>query len=252
MEASFKQQLTADEALPSAVGRAARAFWLGRVDYDEAQALQKWCVAERQAGRIPDTLLLLEHPPTYTIGRSGGEQHLLVSEAEIVAAGGSVHRVDRGGDITYHGPGQLVGYPILDLNDHYRDAHRYLRELEEVLIRLVAEHGLTGGRIEGLSGVWLKDEKVAALGVHLSRWVTSHGFALNVTTDLKDFDRIVPCGIRDHGVTSLERVLGRALPLEAVAERAAFHLAELFALDLADGLVATTPPRLMTEDATRG
>lgn len=252
MEASFKQQLTAYEALPSCTRRAARAFWLGRVRYEEAQALQKWCVAARQAGRIPDTLLLLEHPPTYTIGRSGGEQHLLVSEAEIVAAGGSVHRVDRGGDITYHGPGQLVGYPILDLNDHCRDAHRYLRDLEEGLIRLVAEWGLTGQRIEGLSGVWLGNEKVAALGVHLSRWVTSHGFALNVTTDLKDFDRIVPCGIRDHGVTSLERVLGRALPLETLAERAAVHLAELFGLELADGVVATTPDRLMTEDASRG
>lgn len=252
MEASIKQRLTTDEARPSLARRPACAFWLGRVGYDEAQALQKWCVAERQAGRIPDTLLLLEHPPTYTIGRSGGEEHLLVSEEQVVAAGGSVHRVDRGGDITCHGPGQLVGYPILDLNDHYRDAHRYLRDLEEALIRLVAEHGLAGGRIEGLSGVWLGNEKVAALGVHLSRWVTSHGFALNVTTDLSYFDRIVPCGIRNHGVTSLERVLGRALPLDTVAARAAFHLAELFALDLADGLVATTPARLMTEDATRG
>lgn len=252
MEASFKQGLTPDEGVPSVLRRPARAFWLGRVGYDEAQALQKWCVAARQAGRIPDTLLLLEHPPTYTIGRSGGEEHLLVSEAEIVAAGGSVHRVDRGGDITYHGPGQLVGYPILDLNDHYRDAHRYLRDLEEGLIRLVAEWGLTGGRIEGLSGVWLERDKVAALGVHLARWVTSHGFALNVTTALEDFDRIVPCGIRDHGVTSLERVLGRALPLETVAERAAVHLAEIFNLEFRDGLVTTTPALIMTEDATRG
>jgi lipoate-protein ligase B len=203
---------------------------LERVSYEDGLQLQKRLVAERQAGAIPDTLILLEHPLTYTIGRSGGEENLLVSEAEVLAAGGTVHRVDRGGDITFHGPGQLVGYPIVDLNDHYRDVHRYLRDLEEVLIRLLGDYGLRGERAVGLSGVWVGQDKVAAMGVHVSRWVTSHGFALNVTTDLSHFGRIIPCGIQGRGVTSMERLLGRPLPLAEVAERAARHFAEVFEL----------------------
>lgn len=213
--------------------RPARCLWLGRVSYDEGLSLQREAVAERQAGRIPDTILLLEHPPTYTIGRSGGEEHLLVSEAEVAAAGGTLRRVDRGGDITYHGPGQLVGYPILDLKDHYQDVHRYLRDLEGALILVLARYGVEAGRIAGLSGVWVGTEKIAALGVHVSRWVTSHGFALNVTTNLNDFDRIVPCGLHGHGVTSLERQLGRAVSLDEMATRVAEALARVFQLEFA-------------------
>jgi lipoyl(octanoyl) transferase len=208
----------------------ARRAWLGLVSYDDALALQKRLVAERQAEAAPDTLVLLEHPVTYTIGRGGGEQHLLVPEDGIRREGGTVFRVDRGGDITYHGPGQLVGYPILDLNQHYRDVHRYLRDLEDVVIQLLADYRIQAGRIAGLSGVWVGQDKVAALGVHVSRWVTSHGFALNVNTDLNDFQRIVPCGIRDHGVTSIERLLGRKVPMDEVAERTARRFAEIFNL----------------------
>jgi lipoyl(octanoyl) transferase len=201
------------------------------VSYEDGLALQKRLVSERQAGAAPDTLVLLEHPVTYTIGRSGGESNLLVSEEGIRQAGGSVYRVDRGGDITYHGPGQLVGYPIIDLNEHYRDVHRYLRDLEQVLILLLKDYGLRAGLISGLSGVWVGNEKIAALGVHISRWVTSHGLALNVNTDLADFQRIVPCGIQDYGVTSMERLLGKAVPLEDVAVRLARRFAEVFQLD---------------------
>jgi lipoyl(octanoyl) transferase len=210
--------------------KTARRAWLGTLSYEEAMALQKRLVSERQAGVAPDTLLLLEHPVTYTIGRSGGEEHLLVPEDGIRRDGGSVFRVDRGGDITYHGPGQLVGYPILDLNQHYRDVHRYLRDLESLLIRLLGDYGIRAGLLPGLTGVWVGEEKVAALGVHVSRWVTSHGFALNVNTNLEDFRRIVPCGIRDHGVTSMERLLGRQVPLEEVAEKAARQFALVFGL----------------------
>jgi lipoate-protein ligase B len=208
--------------------RPARRIWAGHVGYALGQEIQKRLVGERQAGAVPDTLLLLEHPLTYTIGRSGGETNLLVPESEVEAMGGSVHRVDRGGDITFHGPGQLVGYPIVDLNDHYRDVHRYLRDLEEVLIRVLARWKIRADRVAGLSGVWVGQDKVAAMGVHVSRWVTSHGFALNVSTDLSHFGRIIPCGIADRGVTSMERLLNRKLTLMEVAEATAAEFAEVF------------------------
>lgn len=213
--------------------RPGRRIWAGRVDYDRGQEIQKRLVGERQIGAVPDTLLLLEHPVTYTIGRSGGEKNLLASEQEIEAIGGTVHRVDRGGDITFHGPGQLVGYPIVDLNEHYRDVHRYLRDLEEVLIRVLWRYRIRADRVAGLSGVWVGQDKVAAMGVHVSRWVTSHGFALNVSTDLAHFGRIVPCGIQDRGVTSMERLLGRSLSLEEVAEATAIEFADVFGLNWA-------------------
>jgi lipoate-protein ligase B len=208
--------------------RPARRIWAGHVGYVQGQEIQKRLVGERQAGAVPDTLLLLEHPLTYTIGRSGGESNLLVPESEITRLGGTVHRVDRGGDITFHGPGQLVGYPIVDLNDHYRDVHRYLRDLEEVLIRVLARWKIRADRVSGLSGVWVGQDKVAAMGVHVSKWVTSHGFALNVSTDLSHFGRIIPCGIADRGVTSMERLLGRTVTLMEVAEATAIEFAEVF------------------------
>lgn len=211
--------------------RRGRRIWAGLLDYDLGQEIQKRLVGERQLGAVPDTLLLLEHPVTYTIGRSGGESNLLVSEREIEALGGTVRRVDRGGDITFHGPGQLVGYPIVDLNEHYKDVHRYLRDLEEVLIRVLLRYRIRGDRVDGLSGVWVGQDKVAAMGVHVSRWVTSHGFALNVSTDLAHFGRIIPCGIQDRGVTSMERLLGRPLSLEDVAEATAAEFANVFGLN---------------------
>jgi lipoate-protein ligase B len=181
---------------------------LGRVAYDRAWALQRELVAARQAGAARDTLLLLEHPPVITLGRSGESAHLLGTEAELERRGVSFVETDRGGDITFHGPGQIVGYAIVDLAGRGRDLHRYLRDLEAVLIRALAEFGIGAGRIEGLTGVWVGDAKVAAIGIRVSRWVTHHGFALNVDTDLSYFDLIVPCGIADRRVTSMEALLG--------------------------------------------
>ncbi len=193
-------------------------YWceLGRVPYREAWELQVRLVAARRRGLSGDVLLLLEHPPVYTLGRGGKAEHLLAPIEWLRRQGAEVFEVDRGGDITFHGPGQLVGYPILDLSAWGRDLHRYLRGLEEVLIRALAVFGVRAGRKAGYTGVWVGDRKIAAIGVKLSSgWITSHGFALNVSTDLRWFDHIVPCGIRDYGVTSLSAELGMNLPREA-------------------------------------
>jgi lipoyl(octanoyl) transferase len=189
---------------------------LGRIGYKEAWALQREAVSERRAGRIPDTLLLLEHPPVITLGRSGSEAHLLGSDRDLVERGIELVPTDRGGDITFHGPGQIVGYSIVDLERRGRDLHRYLRDLESVLLLALAEFGIRAGRAPGLTGVWVGDAKVAAIGIRVSRWVTHHGFALNVDTDLSYFDLIVPCGLADRRVTSMEALLGRSVGREAV------------------------------------
>ena len=188
---------------------------LGRVEYHAGLELQKQLVEERRSGAIGDTLLLLEHPPVITLGvKTRGERtHIVASEAALAAAGVAVFETGRGGDITYHGPGQLVGYPILDLNPDRRDVHHYVRDLEAVLIRAAALFGIEARRVPGLTGVWAgepgREEKLAAIGIRISRWITSHGFALNVGTNLDHFNLIVPCGIADRGVTSLSRLLGR-------------------------------------------
>ncbi len=179
---------------------------LGIIGYGEAVEQQRELVARRKAGEIPDTLLLLEHPHVFTLGRNARQEHLLAQPAEV-----EVHATNRGGDITYHGPGQLVGYPILDLAVIRKDVVWYVRSLEEALIAALAEFGIAAGRHPGLTGVWVGPGKIAAIGVHISRWVTSHGFALNVHPDLRYFQCIVPCGIREYGVTSMERVLGGLL-----------------------------------------
>jgi lipoate-protein ligase B len=189
---------------------------LGQVGYHEAWALQRELVAARGAEEIPDTLVLLEHPPTITLGRSGAAAHLLGSEAELEGRGVEFVRTDRGGDITFHGPGQIVGYAIVDLDSRDRDLHRYLRDLEAVVIGALSEFGIRAGRAAGLTGVWVGDAKVAAIGIRVSRWVTHHGFALNVDTDLSYFDLIVPCGLADRRVTSMEALLGRSVGREAV------------------------------------
>lgn len=205
--------------------------WLGRVPYGRALALQDEAVAARRAGRAPDTLLLLEHPPVITLGRGGDGKHLLVPQEDLALRGVEVHQCGRGGDVTFHGPGQLVGYPILSLAEGRRDAHRYLRDLEEALIRAAGEYGITAGREPGLTGVWVAGEKLAAIGVRLSSgWITSHGFALNVNTDLSGFDSIVPCGISDRGVTSLAQLLEDPPPLRDVAIRVARGLATVLGL----------------------
>jgi lipoyl(octanoyl) transferase len=208
---------------------------LGVVAYAAAWELQRELAAQRAAEAIPDTLLLLEHPPTYTIGRSGGHDHLLVAPAELSARGATLVEVDRGGDITYHGPGQLVGYPILQIKNHGRDLHRYLRMLEQVIIDTLASYDLAGRRFPGYTGVWVGDEKIAAIGIRVNaRGVTSHGFALNVTTDLADFAAIVPCGISGYGVTSLERLLPSAPALDEVGGRIVAAFEQVFSLVATD------------------
>jgi lipoyl(octanoyl) transferase len=202
----------------------------GVVPYDEGVALQQGLVDARKAGAIPDTLVLLEHPPVITLGVKvrSSRAHVLATDAELATADVALFESGRGGDVTYHGPGQLVGYPILDLKPDRADAHRYVRDLEEVLIRVCASYGIEGTRQAGLTGVWVGDEKVAAIGVRLSRWVTSHGFALNVDPDLSHFALIVPCGIEGKGVTSLVRLLGRDVAMADVRRRVVAAFVEVF------------------------
>ncbi|PYR15299.1 MAG: lipoyl(octanoyl) transferase [Acidobacteria bacterium] len=177
-----------------------------------------------------DLLLLVEHPHVLTLGvrGDGGRSHILASDETLAARRIEVFEAGRGGDITYHGPGQVVGYPIVDLKPDRCDVHRYVRDLEEVLIRTAADYGVDAGRVEGLTGVWVGRDKLAAIGVRISRWITSHGFAFNVTTDLDYFNLIVPCGIADRGVTSLERLLGRAVEWRDVEDRIAAHFCGVF------------------------
>jgi lipoyl(octanoyl) transferase len=201
---------------------------LGRIPYAHGLELQEKLVAERQAGHIPDQLLLLEHDPVFTFGRNAQAQNFLLPVEALRERGFEVFETGRGGDVTYHGPGQVVGYPILDLSPDRRDVHRYVRDLEEVMIRTCVDYGLAASRVAGLTGTWLGDEKIGAIGVRIARWVTSHGFALNVGTDLSAFDLIVPCGIRGRGVTSLERKLGRPVPLDEVMARLAASFAAVF------------------------
>jgi lipoyl(octanoyl) transferase len=208
---------------------------LGLVPYAEALALQRALVEERRAGRVDDLLLLLEHPSVLTLGvrGDGGRSHILAEQDVLDRLHVQVHETGRGGDITYHGPGQIVGYPILDLRPDRCDVHRYVRDLEHVLISTAADYGINARRVAGLTGVWVDGEKLAAIGVRIARWVTSHGFALNVSTDLKHFDLIVPCGIADRGVTSLERLLGRRVDQEEVEDRIAKHFLRVFDRDRA-------------------
>jgi lipoyl(octanoyl) transferase len=209
---------------------------LGLIGYAEAWALQKRVVAARKTAAIEDVLLLCEHPHVITQGRNGKREHLLASEQVLRQKGVEFHATDRGGDITYHGPGQLVGYPILNLGAIRRDVVWYVRMLEEAMIRATAEFGITAGRVAGKTGIWVQsgntEEKLAAIGVHISRWVTSHGFAYNASTDLRYFDLIVPCGIADRKATSLEKLLGRGIEEREVAPRIAKHLGEVFGLEM--------------------
>lgn len=218
---------------------------LGLIDYQTAWDEQERVFADTVAVKIanrqlppdeqqptPNHLLFCEHPHVYTLGKSGHESHLLANDEYLKQIGATYHRINRGGDITYHGPGQLVGYPILDLDNFFTDIHRYMRLLEEAIILTVNEYGINAGRIEGLTGVWLNDEKgerkICAMGVKASRWVTMHGFALNVNTDLRYFQHIVPCGIADKAVTSMQQELGHPVPVAEVAQHVQRHLINLF------------------------
>jgi lipoyl(octanoyl) transferase len=202
----------------------------GRVPYAEGVALQERIRLARQEDRVPDVLLLLEHPPVITLGRSADRLNLLADAEALSLRGVQLHESARGGDVTYHGPGQLVGYPIFSLLERDKDVHRHVRGVEEALIRALARFGIEGRRVPGMTGVWVGDEKVAAIGVGVRHWITWHGFALNVTTDLDAFQLIVPCGIRDRGVTSLQRLLGAAPSEEEVAVVVIQGFAEAFQL----------------------
>lgn len=208
----------------------------GVVPYTDGLALQASLVEQRRAGEIPDTLVLLEHPHVITLGSSSDPAHILVDEAERARLGIEVHEAGRGGDVTYHGPGQLVAYPILDLKPDRKDLHRYLRDLETVLMGVAQEYGIEAERSEAGTGVWTPSGKLAAIGIRVSSgWITSHGIALNVRADLSYFDTIVPCGIADRGVTSLERELGVAPPLAEVTECFVRRFAHVFGHEIPVG-----------------
>jgi lipoyl(octanoyl) transferase len=209
-----------------------RVEQLGEVDYARALEIQQEAVALRKANAIPDTLFLLEHPHVYTLGRNARREHLLVSNEQLQAIRAQVFETDRGGDLTYHGPGQLVGYPILDLTQHRRDLSWYMRSLEEVLIGVANDFGIKAGRVEGLTGAWVANDKLAAMGVHVSRWVTSHGFAFNVNTNLDYFKWIVPCGLRNKGVTSLQALLGKSVEMHSTIERVVKRFGRIFRLEM--------------------
>ncbi|CAG5011614.1 Octanoyltransferase [Dyadobacter sp. CECT 9275] len=223
---------------------------LGLIDYQEAWDYQEKLFAdtilvkttnrslsEEEQQPTPNHLIFCEHPHVYTLGKSGKADHLLLQEEDLSAKQATFYKINRGGDITYHGPGQLVGYPILDLDNFFTDIHKYMRLLEEAVILSLAEYGVKAGRISGLTGVWLDYEeqqnprKICAMGVKSSRWVTMHGFALNVNTDLSYFGNIVPCGIQDKAVTSLAAELGREIPMEEISLKLKNHLTDLFLME---------------------
>jgi lipoyl(octanoyl) transferase len=208
------------------------ARWLGTTSYADGLRLQEEAVARLRASEGAEQLLLLEHPHVFTLGRGADSRNILATPYQLESRSVEVFETGRGGDVTYHGPGQLVGYPIIDLKPDRCDVHRYVRDIEEVLIRALRDFGIEGGRIKGLTGVWVGDEKIAAIGVRIARWITSHGFALNVNTDLSYFRMIVPCGITDKGVTSVSRLLGRPVDVKAVAATTARHFAEVFQRDI--------------------
>jgi lipoyl(octanoyl) transferase len=208
-----------------------QAVWLGRVPYAEAWEMQRDLFQRVVAGTAPNTFLLCEHPDVLTLGRNArDDRNLLHSREELISMGYEVFDVDRGGDVTFHGPGQLVGYPIVRLADFREDLGWYMRSLEELIIRAIASYGIEGGRKKGFTGVWVDDRKICAIGVRASRWVTMHGFALNVTTDLERFSAIVPCGIADYAVTSIEVETGARPSVEEVAERVVSRWDETFSV----------------------
>ncbi len=224
---------------------------LGLIDYKQAWDYQEKLFNEiielkiknrklppNRQKQTKNYLLLCEHPHVFTLGKSGSESNLLINEEQFLNTGITYYKINRGGDITYHGPGQIVGYPILNLDDFYTDIHRYIYELEESVIRTIADYGISGGRIEGSTGVWLDNEnplkarKICAIGVRTSRWVTMHGFAFNVNTELDYFKKIIPCGIADKEVTSVEKELGKKIDIVQVKRKLIKHIADIFGMEL--------------------
>jgi lipoyl(octanoyl) transferase len=201
----------------------------GTIGYADALAMQRELVEARRAGRVPDLLLLLQHPPVITVGvrGDGGRSNVVATGERLNELGITVEETGRGGDVTYHGPGQIVGYPILDLKPDRCDVHRYVRDIEDVMIRVCRDYGLAAGRIKGLTGTWIGADKIGAIGIRISRWITSHGFAFNVSTNLQHFQLIVPCGISDRGVTSLEHATGRRIAIDEAEDRLVERFAEV-------------------------
>ncbi len=217
---------------------------LGRVAYEPCWEWQKELVVQRQQEAIPDTLLLVEHPPTYTLGKGGDDNNLLADPRVLKEIGAQFVRIDRGGDITFHGPSQLVAYPIIKLRDHKLDVHAYLRDLEEVTIQTCAEYGLEAVRVEGMTGVWVNGAKIAAIGVRLSRWVSMHGIAINLNTDLNYFKYIVPCGIASKPVTSLKELLGKEIDEKEFAKKFVKQFEKIFSLKCELKSNESVPPQL--------
>jgi lipoyl(octanoyl) transferase len=227
------------------VSRTLHVRRLGCVEYEDGLAMQKALVEARAQGLVPDTLLLLEHPRVITLGRAAKTHNVLWPRQQLEERGFVVFETDRGGDVTYHGPGQIVGYPILDLKPDRKDVRKYVASVEEVMIQAAAEYGVSASRIAGRTGVWTTQGKLGAIGVHISRWITSHGFAFNVRTDLGDFSAIVPCGISDASVASLETLLGDAPPMREVEDVLSLHAGEVW-----ESEVSEVPPELHTVSVT--
>jgi len=221
------------------------------VTYENGMKLQQKLVEMRQREEIVDQLLLLEHPPVITLGRGGDETNLLATPEALAHHGVRFYETTRGGDITYHGPGQIVGYPILHLGEGNRDVRRYVSAIEEVLIRTVAEYGITAARVDGRRGIWVGNDKIAAIGVRIARWVTSHGWALNVSTNLEHFRLITPCGLHGTGVTSIERETGRSVPIDEVREILAVKFAEVFERELVPRAETIRLVKVLVHDGER-
>jgi len=209
---------------------------LGLIEYSEAWKLQRRLHCQRAEGKISDVLLLLEHPPTITVGKSGTVDNVLIPREQLARQGISLFFIDRGGDVTYHGPGQIVGYPIFDLRERGKDLHCYVRNLEEVILRTLRDFSIDAGRDESHPGVWVDGEEIAAIGLNVRRWVSMHGFALNINTNLDHFTFINPCGFSDRRATSMSKLLGIEMPMGQVKERLAFHFCDVF-----DILIGASP-----------
>jgi len=214
---------------------------LGVVPYQDALAVQRALVEERRANHVPDLLLLLQHSSVITLGvkGDGGRSNIVAGASRLAELGIDISETGRGGDVTYHGPGQIVGYPILDLRPDRCDVHRYVRDLEEVMIRVCADYGVPATRLAGLTGTWIGDDKIGAIGVRISRWITSHGFAFNVNTTLDHFNLIVPCGISNRGVTSLQRATGREMSIGEVEDAAIRHFCDVFERETTNAMPET-------------
>jgi len=232
-QSTFHEMIHQNERVPEMANRNGFSemcvvYKVGLVEYGEAYQLQKRLQRKRLDGEISDVLLLLEHPPTLTIGRSGTLENVLASREQLTQEGISLFFIERGGDVTYHGPGQLVGYPIIDLSKRGKDIHRYVHDLEDVLMRTLKDFSITAARDESHAGVWVQQQEVAAIGVSIRRWVTMHGFALNVNPNLEHFSFINPCGLSDRKATSMSQLLGREVPMEAVIKQIVAHFSEVF------------------------